>query len=315
MNTNIRRFLTVLMVFAAAAQAAVRRVEILERSSAPMGYQRVVGRVHFGVNPKAPANRIVRDLEFAPVNTAGEVEFTSDLYMLAPGDPAKSNGTVLFEVSNRGNKGMLGRFSFATSASEFGDQSLLEAGYTLVWLGWEWDLPESAKNLLHFAAPHFRPDALPAPGMVRSEFVPTKSVTTMSLADRLPQTPYPVAKAIGLFVLSAPDATPKEIPATQWKLSADGTALEVPSGLEPGNLYEFVYEGKDPVVVGAGLAAIRDWISFLKYGSPDIEPNTGSRQIKRAIGFGVSQSGRFLRTFLYDGFNADEQGRLVFDAV
>jgi hypothetical protein len=294
---------------------AVRRVEILERTPAPMGYERIVGRVHFGANPKLAANRIIRDLEFAPVNAAGEVEFTSDLYLFRPADPAKSNGTILFEVSNRGNKGLLGRFAYATTASEFGDQSLLEQGYTLVWLGWEWDLAASAKNLLHFTAPHFRPDTLPAPGMVRSEFVPTKTVTTMSLADRSPQTPYPVAKALGLYVLSSADSSPKQLPATQWKLSDDGTALEVPSGLEPGNLYEFVYEAKDPIVVGTGLAAIRDWISFLKYGGADTELNNESRHIKRAIGFGVSQSGRFLRTFLYDGFNADEKGRIVFDGV
>src|SRR5690242_14558970 len=118
MNTDKLRWSAVLHsiilmgLLAAAAPAAVRRVEILQRTPAPMGYERIVGRVHFGANPKAAANRIVRDLEFAPVNAAGEVEFTSDLYMFRPVDPAKSNGTVLFEVSNRGNKGMLGRFSF-----------------------------------------------------------------------------------------------------------------------------------------------------------------------------------------------------------
>src|SRR5438093_2398442 len=120
MNTDKSRLfgrIALFLVLAATMHGAVRRVEILERTPAPMGYERIVGRVHFGANPKLAANRIVRDLEFAPVNTAGEVEFTSDLYMLRPVDPAKSNGTVLFEVSNRGGKGMLGRFAFANSTS------------------------------------------------------------------------------------------------------------------------------------------------------------------------------------------------------
>src|ERR1041384_7978143 len=89
------------LAITASLHGAVRRVEILERTPAPMGYERIVGRVHFGANPKLAANRIVRDLEFAPLNAPGEGEFNSDLYMFRPADPAKSNGTVLFEVSNR----------------------------------------------------------------------------------------------------------------------------------------------------------------------------------------------------------------------
>src|SRR5690242_19132653 len=110
MNIEKRRLIgrtAALLVFAATMHGAVRRVEILERTPAPMGYEKIVGRVHFGADPRLAANRIVRDLEFAPVNPAGEVEYTSDLYMLRPADPARSNGTVLFEVSNRGGKGML----------------------------------------------------------------------------------------------------------------------------------------------------------------------------------------------------------------
>src|SRR6185312_5362201 len=89
----------------------------------------------------------------------------------------------------------------------------------------------------------------------------------------------------------------------------------MPSGFEPGMLYEFVYEGKDPVVAGTGLAAVRDWISYLKYGGTETPLADGSRWVRRAIGFGISQSGRFLREFLYDGFNSDEKGRAVFDGV
>src|SRR3954462_2727114 len=102
------------------ANAAVRRVEVVERVPVEHGYERLSGRVHFGVDPKLPANRIVRDLEYAPVNPRGEVEYSAEFYLLRPVDAARSNGTVLFEVSNRGGRGMLGWFNF-TERGEFGD--------------------------------------------------------------------------------------------------------------------------------------------------------------------------------------------------
>jgi hypothetical protein len=321
------RLLLLTALAAALATAGVRRVEIAARTAVldgqPFGkagpYERIVGRAHFGLNPSKSANHIVRDLEFAPVNASGEVECAADFYILQPRDLSKGNGTILFEVSNRGGKGMLNRFDFAhgaadpESADDFGDRWLLEEGYTLVWLGWEWDIPEANRTALHFAAPHFRDDALPARGLVRSEFFPDRKVETMPLSDR-GQTPIAVGKALALYMSDSPDSAAHLIARGNWKLAPGGDAVETEGGFEPGKMYQFVYEGKDPVVAGTGLAAVRDWISFLKYGGMGTLGDEG-RHLKRAIGFGISQSGRFLREFLYDGFNADEQGRQVFDAV
>src|SRR5436305_161239 len=131
------------LAIALASHAAVRRVEIVDRAPITHNYERLTGRVYFGADPPLPANRIVRDLEFAPVNARGEVEFSAEFYLLRPLDAAKSNGTVLFEVSNRGGKGMLSRFNFSQSG-EFGDGYTMQQGYTLAWLGWEWDIPASA---------------------------------------------------------------------------------------------------------------------------------------------------------------------------
>jgi hypothetical protein len=303
-----------LAIFACHAHAAVRSIEITERAPIDAGYERIAGRVHFGLNPKLPANRIVRDLEFAPLNAAGEAECAADFYILQPQDAAKGNGTILFEVSNRGGKGMLSRFDFARGASDFGDLWVIQQGYTLVWLGWEWDIPTSNRTALHFTAPHFRADALPAAGLVRSEFTPEKSATVMTLGDRT-QDAIPVSKALALFVRQGTNGAPKQVPSASWALGADGRSLEMRSGFEAGMLYEFVYEGKDPVIAGAGLAAMRDWISFLKFGGEIPGWNGRQTSLKRAIGFGISQSGRLLREFLYDGFNADESGRQVFDGV
>jgi hypothetical protein len=303
-----------LTLFTTLAPAAVRTIEIAERTPVAAGYERIAGRVHFGLDSKLPANRLVRDLEFAPLNTAGEVECAADFYILQPRDALKANGTILFEVSNRGGKGMLSRFDFARGGNDFGDQWVFAQGYTLVWLGWEWDIPVSNRNALHFTAPHFRPDALPAAGLVRSEFTPAKSATVMTLGDRT-QDAIPVSKALALYVRQGTDAPPKQLPSTSWTLGADGHSVEMRSGFEAGMLYEFVYEGKDPVIAGAGLAVIRDWISFLKFGGAVAGWNGRQDTLKRAIGFGISQSGRLLREFLYDGFNADESGREVFDGV
>src|SRR5580693_446885 len=131
---------------AAFAPAAVRSIEIAERAPIVAGYERITGRVHFGLAPKLPANRIVRDLEFAPLDAAGEVECAADFEILQPQDASKGNGTILFEVSNRGGKGMLSRFDFARGPSDFGDLWVLQQGYTLVWLGWEWDIPASNRT-------------------------------------------------------------------------------------------------------------------------------------------------------------------------
>jgi hypothetical protein len=308
------RFSVALLAFSALANSALRSIEITERTPILDGaYQRIAGRAHFGLKPSLDANRIVRDLDLAQLNSAGEAECAADFYILQPTDPAKGNGTVLFEVSNRGGKGMLSRFNLARGANDFGDQWVMKQGYTLVWLGWEWDIPASNAGALHFSAPHYRPGA-PADGLVRSEFTPEKSVTSMPLGDRN-QDAIPVGKAVALYVRNGLDAGPRQIPAANYALAASGRSLDMPGGFEAGMLYEFVYQGKDPVVAGAGLAAVRDFISFLKYGG-EVTGWTGPRPAaKLALGFGISQSGRWLREFLYDGFNADESSRKVFDGV
>jgi hypothetical protein len=302
------------LALCAASSAAVRSVEITERTAILDGsYQRISGRVHFGLKPSLAANRIVRDLDQAQLNSSGEAECSADFSILQPTDPNKGNRTILFEVSNRGGKGMLSRFNLARGGNDFGDQWVMKQGFTLVWLGWEWDIPASNASALHFQAPHYHAGAS-ADGVVRSEFTPEKSVTTMPLGDRT-QDAIPVAKAIALYARNGLDGTPRQIAAANYSLSASGQALEMPGGFEAGMLYEFVYQGKDPVVTGAGLAAVRDFVSYLKYGG-ELPGWAGARpNATLAIGFGISQSGRWLREFVYDGFNADESGRKVFDGV
>jgi len=133
-----------------------------------------------------------------------------------------------------------------------------------------------------------------------------RRTNTFSLADRA-QIPYAVAdQASATLTVRDGVNTPRTtIPRDQWNFNSDATGVEYSDGFEPGRIYEVVYTAKDPAVVGLGPAAVRDYISFMKQQG----------EAKRAIGFGTSQSGRFLRKFLYDGFNADEHGKIVFDGL
>ena len=301
------RRLSIAFFAAGIIHAAVTRVEISQRADVPIvDYQQLSGKIYFAVDPKLPANRIITDIDLAPRNAKGLVEFSADVYMLKPKNPAKSNGTVLFEVSNRGGKGMLNMFDLAAgrelrSAQDFGDPLLFEAGYTLVWVGWEFDIPDRAELLKLYA-----PVIKGVTGPVRSEITVDKRQTAASLGDRA-QVPYAVADQASatLTVRDRVNSARTTIPHDQWKFNADATGVEYAAGFEPGRVYEVIYTGKDPAVVGLGPAAIRDYISYMKRQG----------EAKRAIGFGVSQSGRFLRTYLYYGFNADEQGHRVFDGV
>jgi hypothetical protein len=124
--------------------AAVTKIDITERADLPThNYERLTGKVHFAVDPKLAANKIIADIELAPRNAQGLVEFSADLYIMRPKDPVKSNGTALLEISNRGGRGMLSMFNLASGRGDqdAGDPLLLEMGFTLVWVGWEWDIP------------------------------------------------------------------------------------------------------------------------------------------------------------------------------
>jgi hypothetical protein len=298
--------------------AAVDRIEVSERSPVLDGrqfgkagaYERIIGKVYFTVDPKNPFNSNIADIALAPVNAGGLVEFSSDLYMLKPVDASKGNGDVLFEISNRGGKSMLAFYDRGDSSTdprkpgEFGDGFLLERGYTLVWLGWQFDVPRK-EGMIRLFAPVATDHGKTITGLVRSEFTPDKKTDMMPLADR-DHIPYPLVKAGDLTVRDSVTGPRKKIPAANWKV-VEGTGIFLSTFFEPGRLYEMVYTAKDPVVAGLGLAAVRDFASYLKY--------SGKENIQRAYAFGVSQSGRFLRKYIHDGFNADERKRKVFDAL
>ncbi len=334
MRVLTARIVLALMIVAAVstAQARVVRVEIASRTDIENGkpygpagaYEKIIGRVFFAVDPSNPHNRQIADLDKAPRNTQGEVEFSADLYLLKPKEMSKGNGAVLFEVSNRGGRGIV--FLANGREGEFGDGFLMRQGYTIAWVGWEFDISDQPPGRLKFSAPvAHEADGKAIHGLVRTDFTPSEKRDDMPLGHILlgPDggKSYPVDDPQSdknvLTVRETPTGARKTIPRTDWsfahvvqgQLTPDPHFVHLNSGFVPGKIYELVYTAKDPAVVGVGLAAVRDFLSYLKYDPQATAP------VKRAYAVGISQSGRFLRHFLYQDFNADEQGRQVMDGV
>jgi hypothetical protein len=327
----LARILIALVVLTGPAYADVVRIEVKSRSDVLAGqafgaagpYEKLAGTIYFAVDPRNPVNQIIADIDKAPRNAKGLVEFSSDFYLIKPKQSTRGNGTVLYEVSNRGGKGMVGFFNRAagspdpSTAEHFGDGFLLEQGFTLLWVGWQFDVPRREGLVRVFAPIAREADGRAIRGVVRSDFVVNEKATQASLADRN-HIPYAVATANDpnavLTVRDSVEGARRPIARDQWRFTDDGGSITMAAGFEPQKIYEVVYTSENPPVVGVGAAAIRDTISRLKYGAaPELGLPQGS--IKRAIAFGISQSGRFLRTFLYYGFNEDESHRKAFDGV
>ena len=326
-----RLILCLSVVCATRVDARVVRVEVLTRAPisgdfAGRSYERITGRVYFAFDPNNPENKKIVDLALAPRNANGEVEAVSEFVMLRPVSSTQSANVALIDIVNRGGVTHyifnLGRNVRASpeSAEFYGDALLMKRGLTIVALAWQWDVPPGG-SALHFQAPPVGSATNPITGLVRSDITidaPAKSIPLgHSLAGGA--LAYPVADpgdpANTLTVRDSPTGARTIVPRANWRFAreVDGNVVDDPravymaSGFQPGKIYEVVYRGRDPVVVGAGLAAVRDMISYLKYDPSSIAP------VQYGIGYGVSQTGRFIRHFLYQGFNADERGRAAFD--
>ena len=316
-----------LVLVASAADARVVRLRIERRElildgrafGAAGPYEKLVGKVDFGLDPALPRNGDIVDLKLAPRNARGEVEASADFYMLKPVDPRRGNGRLFYEVGNRGGKSMLQTFQKAagspdpTKESEFGDGALMRQGFTLLWMGWQWDVPERP-GTMRMEMPIATENGKPITGIVRGNFILNERANTASVADRAHKA-YPVLDPNSadnvMTVRDDPTAKGQVIPRARWHF-VDGGTVALDGGFEPGRIYDVVYRTSNPRVLGFGLSGARDLISFLKYDTSADNPVPGLRY---AIGWGVSQSGRYLRHFLYQGFNEDEQGRKVFDGV
>jgi hypothetical protein len=338
----------ILLLISTSARAELIGLEIHTREDLASGkefgatgaYEKLIGVARFAVDPAHKRNRAIVDLDLAPRNEAGKVEFASDVFILKPKDITKGNRAILYDVNNRGNKLALGMFNSApgsndpTMEAHAGNGFLFRRGYTIVWSGWIGELLPGNNRLL-LAPPVATAGGMGITGKVRFEMVTDRPAESLPLSRREGHGSYPpTAKGEREGVLTWRMRETDRgvvIPREQWSLErkpiekvkkgVSGTLgqvrLKLAGGFRPGYIYELICECEGPIVQGVGFAAVRDLISFLKYSAEESNPLLVGKKpaINRAHGFGVSQSGRFLRHFLYLGFNLDEHDRKTFDGL
>ena len=319
------------------------------REFGPVGaYERLTGRAHFAVDPSAPAQRSITDLDKAPRDGEGLVHFTGDFSILKPIDPALGNRRLFFDYGNRGNKRMLQFFNDAPASNDprtlahAGNGYLMRRGYTVVWLAWQGDLlPGNGRLLLDL--PVARERGGPLTGLVRTEYIANRpGITTFPLSGRATVRSHPTIsldpREARLTRRRYPYDERIPMPPESWCFArieggtgldnqgavqaviASDSHIQIPGGFEPGWIYELVYTGRDPLVLGLGHAAVRDFVGFLRYVEEDaagrVNPlHERGGTIEKAYAWGRSQTGRCLRDFVYRGFNADAAGRKVFDGI
>jgi len=310
---------------------AQRRVVFGGKSFGNVGqYELLTGIAYGELDPKAAGNAGIVNLSNAPVNAKGHVEYNVDIAILKPVDMAKGNGILLYDVVNRGNKAAFvqlnsSRATFA--ATDVGTGFLMNRGYTVLWSGWQADLPSFQgdqpinQDLMRGNFPIATNDGKPIVGLSREEFtdVPDQPKFTETLT-------YPAAATFdrsgaSLSVRERETDPRNMLPPTSWRYE-DANRIEItaPPGFDRGAIYEFIYPATNPVVAGIAFAATRDFVSFLRYSDQDSagQPNPLLQKgaaIKATLGIGISQSGRYIKDFLYQGFNADIAGRPVFDGI
>ena len=314
---------------------AVVSVEITERAPFAGGaesgragpYERVDGLLTHAVDPANPANALITDLALAPRGADGLVRFTGDFTLIAPVDRERGNGELLIDVVNRGRRQVMPTFNLAppsrvgSSEVPLGDGFLCRRGYTVLSVGWQWDVPRSPA-MMGLEAPAAFENGKPATGQVLVEIRPDAPQRTRLLANRVHK-PYPAADVdepqARLLVKDWEDGSYREIPRSAWRFAEETDAGVIPStshitveaGMEPGKIYHVVYTTDHAPMVGAGLLAVRDAAAWLKHGGSELAPSG----FAYAHAYGVSQTGRLLRHLLYLGLNVDEEGRQVYDGL
>jgi hypothetical protein len=322
--------------FVPAVRADVTRVDITTKQDVLGGkvfgnagaYEKLAGKIHFAIDPNNPHNKAIVDLDKAPKNAQGKVEFSADIFILRPKDPAKGNAVLLLDIPNRGSKGALGTFNLAkgaadpTTEADFGDGLLMRQGYTVVAIGWESDIAPRPGSVV-LTAPIATDNGKPITGWLPVEpwFIPDSKVDSYNYASgNFPPVYRPLDPNDPAYRLTERDALvsfPRLVPREDWQfgrlqngqLVADVNWVTKKDGFRPGMVYELAYETSNPAVSGVGFAAVRDLASAAKYSADAIVHG------KYVYAFGASQVGRWERQMIYQGFTIDEQSRKAVDAL
>ena len=336
-KTGLRWLCTAFMlaVLACPLQARITKLVITKSEPYLEGKQigdrgpfiKISGQAFGEVDPSNPLNSIIQDIQLAPVNGQGFVEYISDFVIVRPADMSKSNGLLFLSLPNRGN-------AFPA------DEALLARGYVYFWCAWQGDVL-SGNNRLIMKVPYAGINGGAVTGILRQEYQVPAPVNTLILSNgfftgqthqsyaavNIENTEYSLTKRVH----ESDERIP--IPNSEWAFS-DCSRVKFPGvrsynrislkdGFETDYIYELIYTARDPLVLGLGFAAIRDFSSFLKTSlkddsglpNPLADPGTKDLPVKFAIMQGVSQCSNFARTFLHLGFNRDENGKQVFEGV
>lgn len=312
-------------------------------------YERLKGRAHFAVDPLAPAQGSVVDLELAPRNEAGLVEFSADILILKPVDMSRSNRRIFFDYGNRANIRALQFFCDApfsndpSTLAHAGNGYLFRHGYVVVWCAWQGDVRRGGGRFC-LDVPVAGGGEEPVTGQVRTEFIIEQDgLDTLPVSGFASTNGHPPlsldTQAARLTRRVHPDDQREPVAASDWQFARveqgpgmDGqgqerglvpceSSIHMPAGFERGFIYELIYTARDPRIMGLGFVAVRDFVSFLRNGDADASGVTNPLRehaappIERAYCWGRSQTGRLIREAVYQGFNADADGRKVFDGA
>lgn len=288
---------------------------------------RITGQAFGEVDPGSPLNNLIQDIQLAPVSRKGKVEYISDFVILRPADLTRSNGILFLSLPNRGN---------IIPA----DTVLLGRGYIYCWSAWQGDVLTGG-NRLTMKVPYAGIDGEEISGILRAEYQVSEPLNTLPLsAGFFTGLTHHVYETIstdnaGLTLTKRVlESNPRiPVPNNEWAFSdctrarfpgiPSSTKLSLKDGFDPDYIYELIYTAKNPLVLGLGFAAIRDFSSFLRNDlkddigvpNPVAGKDATENPVKAAIMQGVSQCSNFARTFLFFGFNQDENGRIVFDGI
>ncbi len=330
MNRTLLPLLAGLLLAAGPVDARITRIVVEQRESPAFQgqsfgeagrYERWRGRAYGELDPKAPLNAIITDIQLAPRNARGMVEYSATFVLVKPVDLNKSSGLLLYEVPNRGTAALARMSNDPGALADY-----LKRGHVLLTSGWQGDLAER-DGLQTILVPMAKnPDGSSVTGPVLAQFSDMKppNVSTLPILIGRTATPQPASldtsKATltrraydgsALYPIRSGDWAFADCTNSPFPGTPDPAKVCLKAGFNPAYLYELVYTAKDPLVLGVGFAATRDLNAYFKSGDAPELP----RKMPFAVGWGNSQSGNFLRTMVHLGFNQDEAGRIVFDGI
>jgi hypothetical protein len=339
--------LSVAMLAGAVAEAKVTRITILSRETPTYSgqafgtvgqYEKIIGTAAGEIDPADRRNAIITDINLAPRNASGKVTYTATFTLIKPIDVSKGNGALFYNVVNRGSR----NFPYSIGGDP-GDGFMQNRGYTLLWSGWQGDVAPAANfgNETVQVPVAQNPDGSPVTGPVIFRFWNEPAGTTTVALTTIPPGAFTnnTYQPLTLDTTQARlethshetpngiDGTITQIASTDWAWAdcrtvpfpgtPDPTRVCLKNGVDPTLLYQLVYTGKNPLVLGVGLAAQRDVISFFRYEAADSvgTPNPLAGGTSHVLAEGTSQAGNELKTFVHLGFNEDESGRIVLEGM